>query len=394
MKRNTLILISLSILTLVGLVLKADPDELGEQLSGAKPLFIAAAVIVYLVTTFLKMLRWHLLLRSTGYHFRLKKTALFFLMGLSVNSVTPGGVSGEPVRVYFLRREADVPVGHGIATIFAERFMDITVLITFAVFSILFLLPLLAQDDVVQLMVPLIIVSALLVFVGYTVTHPSFLDRLVDWVLGILGKIKKGSKLEMKLEDWVLKFKSGIVELASSRKHGVLYFVLTFVIWTMSTFRIYLLLLAMDVEVSLFAVFLTSSITYIFGVILPGGTGNIAAITAVFTAVGVDPAAATAVGVLEVATSLLFSVPAGMGAMTICGIQIERGAKGDKVVQHCPDEEAEGREKEADKVGGSVEKRDEGGPEKVRKANVEGNLGRINITQESQKPGEENESHK
>ena len=123
MKRNTMILISLSILTLVGLVLKADPDELGEQLSGAKPLFIAAAVIVYLATTFLKMLRWHLLLRSTGYHFRLKKTALFFLMGLSINSVTPGGVSGEPVRVYFLKRGAEVEVGHGIATIFAERFM-------------------------------------------------------------------------------------------------------------------------------------------------------------------------------------------------------------------------------------------------------------------------------
>lgn len=339
MKRNTFILITLSILTVVGLVLKAKPDELGEEISGADPLLIVVAILVYFVTTFLKMLRWHLLLRSTGYHFKLKKTALFFLMGLSINSVTPGGVSGEPVRVYFLRREADVPVGHGIATIFAERFMDITVLVSFALFAIAFLIPLLSQGDIIELVVPLALVSALLIFVAYTVTHPEFLDRMVAWAFSILRRFRKFSSFEVKLEDWILKFKSGIVELASSKQHGVLFFVITYVIWTLSTLRIYILLLALNVEVSLFAVFLTSSITYIFGVILPGGSGNIAAITAVFSAVGVDPAAATAVGVLEVATSLLFSVPAGTAAMAICGIQIERGEKGDRVIQNCPDDE-------------------------------------------------------
>ncbi len=390
MKKNTLILISLSIATLVGLVLKAHPEELGEELSGANPLWLVAAVFIYFITTFFKMLRWHLLLKSTGYHFKLKKTALFFLMGLSINSVTPGGVSGEPVRVYFLRREAEVPVGHGIATIFAERFMDITVLITFAIFSILFLLPQLAQDDIVQLMVPLALVTALLAFVGYTVTHPDFLDTLVNWMFRILRKFRKHSSIEQKLEDWVLKFKSGILELASSKKHGAFFFVLTFVIWTFSTFRIYLLLLAMDVDVSLFAVFLASSITYIFGVILPGGTGNIAAIAAVFSAVGIDPEVAIAVGVLEVATSLLFSVPGGMGAMTICGIQIERGAKGDKVIQTSPDEEKEtgenverdmGREAELlsesngghqDSDGG-VSKSDSGKEETIDQVEDEGN---------------------
>lgn len=339
MKRNTIILITLSILTVVGLILKAKPDELGEEISGANPWLIVLAIIVYFFTTFLKMLRWHLLLKSTGYHFRLKKTALFFLMGLSINSVTPGGVSGEPVRVYFLRREAEVPVGHGIATIFAERFMDITVLVSFALFSIAFLIPQLEQGDIVELIVPLGLVSALLIFVAYTVTHPEFLDRMVAWMFSILRKFRKFSSFEEKLEDWILKFKSGIVELASSKRHGILYFLLTYLIWGLSTLRIYILLQAMSIEVSLFAVFLTSSITYIFGVILPGGSGNIAAIATVFEAVGVSASAATAVGVLEVATSLLFSVPAGTAAMTICGIQIERGEKGDRVVQSCPDEE-------------------------------------------------------
>jgi len=326
MKKNTSILILLSVVTLIGLILKANPKELGEKLSEANPLYIFLAIIIYLLTIFLKMARWHLLLKSTGYHFKLRKSGLFFLMGLSINSVTPGGVSGEPVRLYFLRRQGDVPVGHGIATIFAERFMDITVLISFAVLSLLFLFPLLTQSDLIQLLLPLTLVSALLVFVAYTVTHPLFLNKLTNWMLGILRKFKGKSSLEEKIEDWLLKFKSGIQELASSKKHGTFYFLLSYVIWTLSTFRIYLLLLAMDVEVSLFAVFLTSSITYIFGVILPGGTGNIAAIAAVFTAVGVDFEIATAVGVLEVATSLLFSVPAGMAAMTITGIQIERGS--------------------------------------------------------------------
>ena len=324
MKKNTKILVPLSIITFIGLLLKANPKELGDELSKASVEFIALAIGVYLFTIFLKMLRWHLFLKSTGNHFPMKRTALFFLIGLSVNSVTPGGVSGEPVRVYFIKKEGRVPVGDGIATIFAERFMDITVLISFALFSLIFLFPLLAQHDFIQLMVPILLASALLVFVGYTITHPAFLDRITGWLLGIVRRFRGRPALEEKIEGLVMSFRRGIQELSGSKKHGAFFFLLSYFIWSCSTLRIYILLKAMDVEVSLFAVFLTSSITYIFGVILPGGAGNIAAITGVFSAVGVDFEVAAAVGVLEVATSLLFSVPAGLGAMAVTGVQIER----------------------------------------------------------------------
>ena len=309
MKRNTLILIVLSFLTLAGLIVKARPGDLREEMTQADLWFVALAILVYFLTTFMKMLRWHLLLRSTGYRSGFRATGLFFLMGLSVNSVTPGGVSGEPIRLYFLRRSADVQVGHGMATIFAERFMDITVLVSFALFSVVFILPLLEEGEVIQLMIPMGIVCSLLLFVGYTVTHPELFDRITGVGFRLLHRFGRFHNLEARLRDWTDKFKSGILSLSRSRRGGVFYFLLSYLIWGLSTLRIYLLLHAMDVEVSLFAVFLTSSVTYLFGVILPGGTGNIAAIAAVFTAVGVDPTLAVAVGVLEVGRLCLVGRP-------------------------------------------------------------------------------------
>lgn len=342
MKRNTLILIVLSFLTLAGLIVKARPGDLREEMTQADLWFVALAILVYFLTTFMKMLRWHLLLRSTGYRSGFRATGLFFLMGLSVNSVTPGGVSGEPIRLYFLRRSADVQVGHGMATIFAERFMDITVLVSFALFSVVFILPLLEEGEVIQLMIPMGIVCSLLLFVGYTVTHPELFDRITGVGFRLLHRFGRFHNLEARLRDWTEKFKSGILSLSRSRRGGVFYFLLSYLIWGLSTLRIYLLLHAMDVEVSLFAVFLTSSVTYLFGVILPGGTGNIAAIAAVFTAVGVDPTLAVAVGVLEVGTSLVFSVPAGAAAMTLCGVRIERDGKEQRVSGQCREDERVG----------------------------------------------------
>lgn len=326
-----MILILLSILTLVGLFYKANPEAVGDELTDVNLYLVVLAIIVYIITTFFKMLRWHLLLKSIGSHFPLRKTALFFLMGLSINSVTPGGVSGEPVRVYFIKKEGDVPVGDGIATIFAERFMDITVLVSFALLSLIFIFPVLNQHDLIQLLGPIGLVCALLIFVGYTVTHEEFLERIIGWVLRIAHRIKYIPELEEKLNGMMGNFRRGIQEITGSRKEGLTFFFISYLIWGLSTLRIWILLQAMDIEVSLYAVLLTSSITYIFGVILPGGTGNIAAIAAVFSAVGVDIDAATAVGVLEVATSLFLSVPAGLLAMTVTGIQIERGDRKEKM---------------------------------------------------------------
>ena len=328
MKRNTVLLMLLSVVTLAGLLFKARPDELAEELADASPTYLILAVIVYIFTIFLKMARWHLLLHCTGNRVRFRKTALFFLMGLSVNSVTPGGVSGEPVRLYFLNRERGVSVGQGMATIFAERFMDITVLISFALFSLLFIFPLLSPHDFYQLLIPVVLVALLLFMVADSVVHPSFMDRLTGFSMRVLHRLFPGKSHGEKLCGMMKMFQMGVQDIAASGKRGVMFFALSYLIWLLSTLRIYILLLAMDVEVSIFAVFLTSSITYIFGVILPGGTGNIAAIAGVFSAVGVDFDTATAVGVLEVATSLLISVPAGLGAMAATGVRIEKQTSG------------------------------------------------------------------
>ena len=68
-------------------------------------------------------------------------------------------------------------------------------------------------------------------------------------------------------------------------------------------------------------VVIVSSIATMFGVVLPWGAGNIAAITAVFTTVGISLENATAVGILDVLTSVWIMVPCGIIAMLLTGIK-------------------------------------------------------------------------
>ena len=323
MKRNATLLVALSVITIAGLIIKANPVELADELSEASPTYLMLAVGVYILTTLLKMTRWHLLLKCTGNRIKFTKTSLFFLMGLSLNSVMPGGISGEPVRLYFLKKEKGVSVGQGIATIFAERFMDITVLISFALFSLLFIFPLMSHNDFYHLLFPVLFVALLLFFVAYSIHSPTFMDRMLNFFLRAFNTLLPIKTARAKMEGMVKMFRMGIRDIAASGKEGTLFFALSYIIWLLSTLRIYILLRAIDIEVSIFAVFLTSSITYIFGVLLPGGAGNIVAIAGVFSAVGVSFDTAAAVGVLEVATSLFISVPTGLVSMAITGLKIE-----------------------------------------------------------------------
>jgi uncharacterized protein (TIRG00374 family) len=329
MKKKIAALIVISMIIIVAMIVIADPRKFLSILSKVDLTFIIGVVGLYFINICVKALRWHLLVNSSGKPVPFSKNLSFLMIGLMVNNTTPGRIAGEPVRVHLLRSRANVPVGRGLATIFAERIMDLMVLTAMALIGILFILPLVPSSDIKILLLPFLIVIVAIAFLLYMVLHPTLLDRIMHLLVKVINKISKGkwsAKLERSRVSFTTSFKKGFKEILRTRKTAAACFTLTGLIWLNEAFRIYLILLALPrVDVPSFGlVIIASSAATVFGIALPGGALNAALITMVFTAVGIEVASATTAGILVIMTSIWLSVPLGIIAMFFVGLKIDR----------------------------------------------------------------------
>ena len=328
LKRNALILSVLSLITIIILINIATPRDLFDSLIDIDLKYIWIAILLYVLRTFLKILRWHILVNAAGKKVNAYDTILYGIIGLSLNNITPVGLGGEPVKDYLLKTEADVHTGRAIAVIFTERIMDLIVLTSLATIGIALIFSELAPDIRISMLYPLITIIVVIIFIICVTTHPTLLERTGRWISWLISKFskKKGKVYEIKIDEMVSKFKIGIKSIFLKNKfQGIFCFMLTISIWLVQALRLYVILYALNLEIhaTFVQVVIASSIAMMLGVVLPWGAGNIAAITAVFTAVGIRIEDATAAGLLEVMTSVWIIVPIGIIAMMHTGIKAQ-----------------------------------------------------------------------
>jgi len=114
--------------------------QLLEALSVVDPkqlwVFPAFVVFYHLV----RGLRWQMLIRTAGFDYPYAKCIRLWSIGFFASSVTPGKV-GDALRAYYLSRDTGHNFGTCLATVFADRVMDLVTilvggLITTIIFSI------------------------------------------------------------------------------------------------------------------------------------------------------------------------------------------------------------------------------------------------------------------
>ena len=363
MRRMRAAMLVLAVITLIGLLLAVEPDEVAEAIQDVDLRLLVLAAFLYLVNLSLKAARWRVIVTTTGVRLSYRQALRLFLCGLAVNNTTPGGVGGEPVRALLLRHETKTPTGEGLATIFGERLMDLTILMALSVSGLWFLLPELTPADSHNMVLSLGLLVGLLTGLLVLALHPAPLAWLIarfDYAHldapqcadgmkeeedeekaeeadvkieekveerdgeevedNELGSEDKGGGLMAKLVGLMCQFQTGLGQIRSSPRTATTAIGITVAIWLNASFRFGVLVLAVtgDVEAA-GLIFLAAGIVYSVGQFLPLGAGNIAVATVVLAAAGVAEAQAAAIGLLEVATSLTLSVPLGMGAMGITG---------------------------------------------------------------------------
>ncbi|WP_455392346.1 lysylphosphatidylglycerol synthase transmembrane domain-containing protein [[Eubacterium] cellulosolvens] len=329
MKKRILIGIIVSVVIILAMVWLANPMDLLENIRQTNLYLILLVIILYLINLLTKAFRWYLLVNSSGAKVSFNKTFPFYVIALALNNVTPGKIGGEPVRAYLLNKEAKVPIGQGIASIFAEKIMDIIVIATMAVIGAIFILPLLPVDAARILVVVLVLVVAGIIITLYIVSHGTILEKTVDKSVNFAMRVSKHSlvkQLSLALVGFVDRFKFGMGEILKAKRNAGSCIILTVIIWINEAVRLFIILLALpNIEgLSLGAVFIASSIANILGFAVPLGAGNILGIETVFIALGMSRSSAGAASFLQVATSIWISVPLGAAALVVTGFKLSK----------------------------------------------------------------------
>ena len=109
-------------------------NELVHYLKSINYLWMFPAVILVMISFFIRALRWQFILAS-NHKIKIWRAFHPMMIGFMINCVLPGRL-GEFARPAILQKNEKVPFATGIATVAAERVFDIMALIVFAVITL------------------------------------------------------------------------------------------------------------------------------------------------------------------------------------------------------------------------------------------------------------------
>ena len=138
--KNTIIYllkISITIGLLIFLFNKIDIKKMIMIIKGLDLFYFSIAAILFVITYFLGILRWQVLLVGSGVKVPLSRVVLSFLMGLAINLFVPSTVGGDLARGVDLSNYSSNSKSKILATVLLDRLSGFVALILIGSFSIL-----------------------------------------------------------------------------------------------------------------------------------------------------------------------------------------------------------------------------------------------------------------
>ena len=213
-------------------VLTVDFERMWDALAGADYRYLVPAVVMYLVSVYLRTLRWTVMLRHLK-PIRVTRLYPVVVIGYMANNLLPMRL-GELVRSYYAGEREDINKASALVTVFVERVFDaVTLLFFIAVVASFFPLSRTANSLSQQSGIPwpLLVAGFSLPFLGALATlvlfalYPERTRSAALWMARPLPRRVSGP-----LDSLVQMLLAGLTPLKSVRMLGFL-FLLSVPIW-------------------------------------------------------------------------------------------------------------------------------------------------------------------
>lgn len=142
MKRLTrlLVLVILGLLTILLLLRLGNIDISVETLRRIDPIYLTVAIAIHYSGFLVRGLRWQTLLAGLGHRLSYVYTTALLMAGWFVSALLPARL-GDVARAAMLRRDHQISLASGFASIATERALDILAILCLAIIAALWALP-------------------------------------------------------------------------------------------------------------------------------------------------------------------------------------------------------------------------------------------------------------
>ena len=329
MKHKTFLLMLAGIGVLAIMVLFIGPGKIESAIQQANPWYLVLALVIQLVIYGLWTERWAITISSLDISIKRRHLLPMLLVGLAINNLTPSGRGGgEPVRAYILAKYSQAPTENAFATVIADRGLDTFPFIALAVITIItaVLYINLPQWMIITLIFCLIVLIVIFLLALYMSLNREFGDRTIRWLLRILKRIsnKIHDRIEHKALNAVEGFQDSMKIMVTDRRVLLYGIPLSFLIWGLEIFRVYVVFLALNINAPLEIIAAVFVISTLIGMIplLPGGLGAVdGMMILLYSYAGIPPSVSAAATIVERLISFWMTTILGVAVLPYFGTE-------------------------------------------------------------------------
>ncbi|KXB08051.1 hypothetical protein AKJ56_01930 [candidate division MSBL1 archaeon SCGC-AAA382N08] len=276
--------------------------EILQNLRGLNLFLYFLAILCIICSIFLWTLRWKFFIEVEGHKTSTYNLFKTLLVGLAINNLTPlAKLGGEPVRAYLLRRNENIRMREGLASVLAELTILFIVTLAFIILS-LFLIPFVISPPswVILMVIPFALAAALILagIVGIY-SGRNIVIRIIEW---FGSKIERLEPYKKKLIDRYLEFQRVFRRSLKNRKAFSKALVAAVLSRAFNFAKFYLIFLALGYRIDFLTLFIGMGVSIIV-LSLPTTPGSLGVyeggFISIFAFLGVPPQIAATVVFLE-----------------------------------------------------------------------------------------------
>ena len=299
--------------------------------SGAKREYIALAVGITVARFLLWNFKWMLFVKPLA-EVRFFRLLIILLAGLFVSTSTPGAqVGGEPLRAYYLAREAGIKKSEAMATITLDKAGNYAAFFAFSLASIFLLWLFLEIPPVLKLLGEMLLLVVILAALSSTYIRRSNAAqaRVLRFVYHLpplkmlRRRFSSYAAFESFLSARLELFMRTLREIAGQRR-VLLNLLLSFAMWSTSYLKTYLVFLALGINAPFLLIMAVKTVSILVGMasFLPGGVGATEAMmVALFAGAGIEGSAALA-GIL-LSRAIYYSFALALGYVCLLWLRLK-----------------------------------------------------------------------
>jgi len=304
--------------------------------------WLGMAVITYIGGVLTWALRWHVLIESLNLNVRFKDTFVALFVGILFNNITPGARGGgEAFRMYYLTKRSNSTYGKMLATITADRILDLVPVMVMILLSTFYTYTMGVYSLFTLLLILDILLMTLTGIATVIITSERRMRRITFGIFNFLArlvpsKVKKHEEKFNQLVDVnIPHFTDGLKLVARDRRAFVISLGYSFLTWFFVILRNYFVFISLGQPVSFTSVMIVQMIATAVGLIsiIPGGAGLIEATSAgSFVLLGLTREMAVTASILDRAIS--FWLPLFLGSIFLSHSGLKpREVKGEKAAE-------------------------------------------------------------